>query len=76
MSDLDPDAVLDPQGEMFTETLANVSAPHRCTFCCRYGADRRVEANPPDDSTQVFRFFCNSGCQANWETNQTKRERA
>lgn len=74
MSDLDPDAVLtESQGELFTETMANVFAPHRCSFCRKYGVNRRVEANPPDDCTQIFRFFCDSSCQANWETNQPRK---
>jgi hypothetical protein len=65
---------LNPQGDMFDETAnASTNHNHRCSFCKSYGAARRIECDPPDDMMQVFRFFCASGCQANWETNQVRK---
>lgn len=46
-----------------------------CAFCDKHGAERRVECNPPDKATQVFRHFCNLMCQANWETNQPRKQK-
>ena len=43
-----------------------------CAFCGKPNATRRVECNAPDQSTQVFRYFCTVACEANYGTNQPK----
>lgn len=44
----------------------------RCAFCDKPEATRPVECNPVDDSSQTFRWFCDSWCQARFETNQPR----
>lgn len=44
----------------------------RCAFCDKPDAERPVMCNPEDESTQKFRWFCNSWCQAQFETNQPR----
>lgn len=44
----------------------------RCAFCDKPDAQRPIMCNPEDDSTQKFRWFCDSWCQARFETNQSK----
>lgn len=44
----------------------------RCAFCDKPGADRPVMCNPEDESSQRFRWFCDSWCESRWGTNQPK----
>ena len=44
----------------------------RCTFCHSYQPMMRTEMQTDDDYTQVYRFWCDSACLANWGTNQPK----
>lgn len=54
------------------DNTPDMFAPHKCAFCGKHGAAFRVEMNPPDESTEVFKFFCASGCLANYGTNQPR----
>lgn len=47
-------------------------AYHRCTFCREQTITIRVECTPPDDATEIFRWFCSTGCVAKYETNQIR----
>lgn len=42
----------------------------RCSFCGKWNATLRRECNPPDDSTEVYRWWCDTTCEANWGTGQ------
>lgn len=44
----------------------------RCSFCSSYVPRLRIECNPIDDYTQIFRFFCNANCLAKWGTAQPR----
>lgn len=44
----------------------------RCAFCDKPDAQRPIMCNPEDESSQKFRWFCNSWCQARFETNQPR----
>lgn len=42
-------------------------SPHPCTTCRAPAATIRRECNPPDASTEVFRWFCSSACETAWD---------
>ena len=44
----------------------------RCAFCRKWGAPVKVRCNPPDDSTEIHRWFCDTTCLAKFETNQER----
>lgn len=44
---------------------------YRCAWCWKSDATRKV-AIGGDDSTEGYRYFCNTTHQANWETNQPR----
>lgn len=46
-----------------------------CSWCLKPGAKTRVRANS-DGTLEVWRFFCDTKHQANWETNQPRPEGA
>lgn len=45
---------------------------YHCAFCDKHGARLRIECNPPDRATQIFRYFCDTSCLANHGTNQPR----
>ena len=46
----------------------------RCSSCLRHGVSNRIEVTPPDTMQQIVRFFCDTQCLVNWETNQPPKK--
>ena len=49
---------------------ADLFAPHTCAQCGKHGATWKCEVQGPDTSWLCYRFWCDSGCHANWSTGQ------
>lgn len=47
-----------------------------CTYCDKWPAKFRVRANPTDNCTETYRWFCATVCLANYESGQPKPQRA
>ena len=46
-------------------------AVRRCTFCRKWNATERVPCQAEDhDATDLYRWFCDHVCLANWGTGQ------
>lgn len=44
----------------------------RCAFCDKPDAQLPIMCNPEDESSQKFRWYCDSWCLAQYETNQPR----
>lgn len=47
-----------------------VRSSYVCAFCGRHGARHRVWINPPDQSTELYRWYCDVTCLCNHGTGQ------
>jgi hypothetical protein len=55
------------------EMIEAHATPHyACGFCGAPGAGRRVPLTAPDRATEIYRWFCDAMCEANWGTNQPR----